>query len=151
MLAPPPLKLLGGPGPPPGPPLPTPMFNTCKVNHGLTVGHLTRALLSVGLCHALVVSLCQLYTIRCWLVGYFRFNGPLRQYFSLYRAVSQRQGIRGERRYMRVKNVQTIPTRTYCKGNRPLPYCNPNCRTSRHWKFTQHHRTTRPPQLSGDF
>ena len=26
-----------------------------------------------------------------WLVGCFGFNGPLRQYFSLYRAVSQRQ------------------------------------------------------------
>ena len=25
-----------------------------------------------------------------WLVGCFGFNGPLRQYFSLYRAVSQR-------------------------------------------------------------
>ena len=29
-----------------------------------------------------------------WLVGCFRFNGPLRQYFSLYRAVSQREGER---------------------------------------------------------
>ena len=27
----------------------------------------------------------------------FEFNGPLRQYFSLYRAVSQRQGDRRER------------------------------------------------------
>ena len=27
-----------------------------------------------------------------WLVGCFGFNGPLRQYFSLYRAVSQREG-----------------------------------------------------------
>ena len=27
-----------------------------------------------------------------WLVGCFGFNGPLRQYFSLYRAVSQRKG-----------------------------------------------------------
>ena len=27
-----------------------------------------------------------------WLVGCFGFNGPLRQYFSLYRAVSQRFG-----------------------------------------------------------
>ena len=27
----------------------------------------------------------------------------------------------------------------------PLPCCNPNCRTPRYWKFTQHHRTTRPP------
>ena len=31
-----------------------------------------------------------------WLVG-FGFNGSLRQYFSLYRAVSQREGERGEK------------------------------------------------------
>ena len=31
------------------------------------------------------------------LVG-FGFNGPLRQYFSLYRAVSQREGERGKKR-----------------------------------------------------
>ena len=30
------------------------------------------------------------------LVGCFEFNGPLRQYFSLYQAVSQREGERGE-------------------------------------------------------
>ena len=75
------------------------------------------------------------------LVGCFGFNGPLRQYFSLYRAVSQREGERRER-IDESKNVQTTPTRTYCKHNRPLPYCNQNCRTPRHWKFTQHHRTT---------
>ena len=56
------------------------------------------------------------------LVGCFGFNGPLRQYFSLYRAVSQREGERGER-IVESKNVQTTPTRTYCKRNRPLPYC----------------------------
>ena len=32
------------------------------------------------------------------LVSCFGFNGPLRQYFSLYRAVSQREGERGEKR-----------------------------------------------------
>ena len=31
-----------------------------------------------------------------WLVD-LGFNGPLRQYFSLYRAVSQREGGRGEK------------------------------------------------------
>ena len=35
-----------------------------------------------------------------WLVGCFGFNGPLRQYFSLYRAVSQREGERGEDGWM---------------------------------------------------
>ena len=32
-----------------------------------------------------------------WFVGCFGFNGPLRQYFSLYRAVSQREGERKEK------------------------------------------------------
>ena len=32
-----------------------------------------------------------------WLVGCLRLNGPLRQYFSLYRAVSQREGERKKR------------------------------------------------------
>ena len=85
-----------------------------------------------------------------WLVGCFGLNGPLRQYFSLYRAVSQREGEREEKRIGESKNVQTTPPpppppRTYYKRSRPLPYCNPNCRTPRHCKFTQHHRTTRPP------
>ena len=79
------------------------------------------------------------------LVGWlFGFNGPFRQYFSLYRAASQREGERGEK-IVESKNVQTTPTRTYCKHSRPLPYYHPNCRTPRHWKFTQNLRTTRPP------
>ena len=45
------------------------------------------------------------------LVGCFGFSGPLSQYFSLYRAVSQREGERGER-IEESKNVQTTPTRT---------------------------------------
>ena len=32
-----------------------------------------------------------------WLVGCFGFYGPLRQYFGLYRAVSQREGEKGEK------------------------------------------------------
>ena len=81
------------------------------------------------------------------LVGCFGFNGPLRQYFSLYRAVSQREGERGEKGQRRVKMSKTTPTRTYCKRNMPLPYYHPNCRTPWHWKFTQHHRTIRPPPM----
>ena len=43
------------------------------------------------------------------------------------------------------ENVQTTPTRTYCKCRRPLSYCNTNCRTPLHWKFypaPSHHLTT---------
>ena len=39
----------------------------------------------------------SLRSVIGWLVGCFGFNGPLRQYFSLYRAVSQREGERGEK------------------------------------------------------
>ena len=38
-----------------------------------------------------------LYNLIGWLVGCFGLNGPLRQYFSLYRAVSQREGERKEK------------------------------------------------------
>ena len=45
-------------------------------------------------CHCLCLSpLCENF----WLVGCFGFNGPLRQYFSLYPAVSQREGERKEK------------------------------------------------------
>ena len=53
------------------------------------------------------------------LVG-FGFNGPFRQYFSLYPAVSQREGERRER-IDESKNVQTTPTRTYCKRKEVYP------------------------------
>ena len=47
-----------------------------------------------------------------WLVGCFGSNGPLRQYFSLYPAVSQKEGEIGER-IDESKNVQ--------KKNPPAP------------------------------
>ena len=81
------------------------------------------------------------------LVRCFGFSGPLRQYLSLYRAVSQREGERGEKRIDESKNVQTTLTCTYYKRSRPLSYCHQNCRTPRHWKFIQHLHTTRPPRM----
>ena len=59
-----------------------------------------------------------------WLVDCFVLNGPLRQYFSLYRAVSRREGERRNDR--RKKNVKTTPCSTYCKCSRPLPNSNSN-------------------------
>ena len=72
----------------------------------------------------LVMFVFHLFPFEFWLVGCFGLNSPLRQYFSLYRAVSQREG---ERKEMidEGKNVQTTPIRTHCKRSRPLPYCNP--------------------------
>ena len=40
----------------------------------------------------------RIYKVR--LVGCFGFNGPLRQYFRLYRAVSQREGESTKRMYI---------------------------------------------------
>ena len=45
----------------------------------------------------ITVCLGQQRLYRLWLVGCFGFNGPLRQYFSLYWAVSQKEGDRGEK------------------------------------------------------
>ena len=66
----------------------------------------------------------------------------LRPFETVFQSISGRLPKRGRKRKERIdesKNVQTTPTRTYCKCS------NPDCRTPRHWKFTQHHRTTRPP------
>ena len=43
------------------------------------------------------------FTMICWLVCCFGFSSPLRQYFSLYQAVSQRVGETGEKGQRRGK------------------------------------------------
>ena len=68
---------------------------------------------------AKVVTLCKNGRLTCimiwihmkmlgWLVV-FGLSGPLRQYFSLYRAVSQREGERGEKGWRRVKMSKQPP------------------------------------------
>ena len=42
-------------------------------------------------------SYCQYFLIGWLLVSWLGFNGPLRQYFNLYRGVSQREGEGGEK------------------------------------------------------
>ena len=46
---------------------------------------------------ASAIDPCPTLIQICRLVGCFGFNGPLRQYFSLYRAVSQRKGDKEEK------------------------------------------------------
>ena len=41
------------------------------------------------------------------------------------------------------------PTHTYYKRSRPLPYCNPNYRTPRHWKFLPSHHSDHPRSTLG--
>ena len=76
-----------------------------------------------------------------WLIGCFGFNGPLRQYFSLFQAGRKKREKKDER-----TNVQTALTRIYCKRNRPLlDTIIQISRAPQHCKFTQHHGTARPP------
>ena len=49
------------------------------------------------------------------------FNGPLRQYFSLYRAVSQREGERGEKGQTRVKMSKQPPPAPTASTIGPCP------------------------------
>ena len=81
-----------------------------------------------------------------WLVGCFWLNGPLRQYFGLYRAVSQREREKEKRKDRREKKMskQTPPAPT-ASAVGPCPTLLQISRTRRHWKLTQHHRTTRLP------
>ena len=67
----------------------------------------------------------QIFAPPRWLVGCFGLNGPLGQYFSLYRAVCQREGKRKEM-IDEKKNVQITPTHTYYKRSRPVPYSTPD-------------------------
>ena len=69
------------------------------------------------------------------LVGWFvvfGLNGPLRQYFSLYRAASERE--REKEMIDERKNVKQPPPTASAIG--PCPTVMQTSRTSRHWKLT---------------
>ena len=55
-----------------------------------------------------------------WLVD-FGFSGPLRQYFSLYRAVSQREGERGKKGQTREKMSKQPPLAPTASAVGPCP------------------------------
>ena len=93
--------------------------------------------------------------IGCFFFFFFFFffggGGLKRPFETVFQFISGRLSERGSKKIEMIderKNVQTTSTRTYCKHSRPLPYYNPNCRTPRHWKFIQDHRTTRTPPLN---
>ena len=81
------------------------------------------------------------------LVGCSGFNDPLRQYFSPHRAVSQREGERKEKRYMREKMSKQPPFAPIASAIGPFPTIIQISKTPRHGKLTQHLRTTRPPPI----
>ena len=55
-----------------------------------------------------------------WLVG-LGFNGPLRQYFSLHRAVPQREEKRGKKGWMRLKMSKQPPPAPTASAVGPCP------------------------------
>ena len=79
-----------------------------------------------------------------WVVGCFGLNDSFRKYFRLYRAVSQGEEKRREKWQRREKKSKQPPTASTASAVGPCSTTIQISRTSRQWKFTQHHRTTRP-------
>ena len=70
--------------------------------------------------HLSVVAISML----SWLVGCFGLN-----FETVFQSISGRLPERGRKKREMIdkrKNVQTTPTRTYCKRSKPLPYSTPN-------------------------
>ena len=55
------------------------------------------------------------------MVGWLGFSGPFRQYFSLYQAVSQREGEKGEKGQRRVKMSKQPPPAPTASAIGPCP------------------------------
>ena len=79
-----------------------------------------------------------------WLVGCFRL---LREYFSLYQTVSKTE--RGKKKREMIDEREKCPNNLHphlLRLQQALArLLSKISRTPLHWKFTQHHRTTRPP------
>ena len=81
---------------------------------------------------ALEGTLYDLFLHFYYLVGCFWFNGPLRQYFSLYRAVSQREEER-KREMIDERKISKQPPLTPSESIvGPCPTIIQISRTSRH-------------------
>ena len=87
----------------------------------------------------------KLLYIVGWLVGCF---WAWRPFETVFQSISGRLPKRGRERRERIdesKNVQTTPPAPTARAVGPCPTLIQTSRTPRHWKFTQDHRTTRPP------
>ena len=80
---------------------------------------------------SLIFSLSPLLQSVGWLVGCFGFNDPLRQYFSLYRAVSQRGRKKGDKTD-REKMSKQPPLAPTASAIGPCPSIIQISRTPRH-------------------
>ena len=80
-------------------------------------------------------------SINGWFVGCFGLNGPFRQYFSLSERGRKKRKMIDERKM--AKQPPPAPT---ASAVGPCPTLIQIIRTPRHWKFSQHHRTTDHPE-----
>ena len=71
--------------------------------------------------------------LAAWLVAYLGLNGPLRQYFSLCMAVSQRK--RKKKDFWREENVKTAPSAPTASAVGPRPTIVQISRSPRHWNL----------------
>ena len=88
--------------------------------------------------------------VHWWLVGWFEFNSPLRQYFSLYWAISQRSR---QKRDMidEWKKSKQPPPAPAASAVGTCPMVIQISMTPRPWKFNQHHHTTHHPCVHWSF
>ena len=87
--------------------------------------------------HVIVIVITEIGTNK--LVGCFSFNGPLRQYFSLYRAVFQ-----SGRKKTREKMSNQPPPAPNASAVGQCPSIIQIIRTTIYWRFTQHHGSHQP-------
>ena len=78
------------------------------------------------------ILLCLVPHLIGFLVGCFGVNGPLRQYFSLYLAVSQREGERKEKWQTREKMSKQLPPAPTASAVSPCPTLIQISRTPRY-------------------
>ena len=80
-----------------------------------------------------------------WLVGWLFWI--LRPFETVFQSISGRLPKKGRKKREMIderKNVQTTPPAPTATVVGPCPTLIQTSRTPRHWKFIQHHRTTRP-------
>ena len=80
-----------------------------------------------------------------WLVSCFGLNGPLRDSISVYIGRLSERGRKKREIQTGGKMSKPPPPAPTASAVGPCPTLIQISRTPQHWKFTQQHRTTRPP------
>ena len=98
------------------------------------------------------VSNAKPYYLQSWLVGWLFWGlTALWDGISVYIGPSPREREWERRNDRREKNNPNNPTAPTASAIGPCPTIIQISRTPWHWKFTQHHHTTRPPLIYKEF